>query len=181
MSRLPPLQIDEMTPEQRRVHDDIANGPRGSVRGPFPVLVRSPGLADHVQKAGGYLRYESALPGKLRELAILVVARHWGAGYEWAAHAPIAESEGLASATVESIRVGAAPDFEDPAEAAVHAFCTEVLTASEAGDATYAAALDLLGEEGLVDLVGLMGYYCLVSFTLNVFRIEPPGGPPSFI
>ena len=180
MSRLPPLETHEMTPEQRRVHDDIANGPRSSVRGPFPVLVRSPGLADHVQKAGGYLRYESGVPGKLRELAILTVARHWGAGYEWAAHAPIAESEGLASATIEAIRVGASPDFADPAEATVHAFCVEVLNNREAGDDTYAAALDLLGEEGLVDLVGLMGYYCLVSFTLNVFRIEPPGGPPSF-
>ena len=180
MSRLPPLEAHEMTPGQRRVHDDIANGPRGGVRGPFTVLVRSPGLADHVQKAGGYLRYESALPGKLRELAILAVARFWGAGFEWAAHAPIAESEGLDPAVIEAIRVGAAPDFADPAEEAVHAFCVEVLTAREAGDATYAAALDLLGEEGLVDLVGLMGYYCLVSFTLNVFRIEPPGGPPSF-
>ena len=146
MSRLPPLDMDQMTPEQRRVYDDIANGPRGSVRGPFPVLVRSPGLADHVQKAGGYLRYESALPGKLRELAILVVARFWGAGFEWAAHAPIAETEGLDSATIEAIRVGAAPEFADPAEAVVHAFCTDVLTAHEAGDSTYAAALDLLGE-----------------------------------
>ena len=180
MSRLPPLQTHEMTPEQRRVHDDIANGPRGSVRGPFPVLVRSPGLADHVQKAGGYLRYESELPGKLRELAILTVARYWGAGYEWVAHAPIAESEGLPAGVIESIRVGAAPDFTDPAEATVHAFCMEVLTAHEARGETYGAALDLLGDEGLVDLVGLMGYYCLVSFTLNVFRIEPPGGPPSF-
>ena len=180
MSRLPPLETHEMTPEQRRVHDDIANGPRGSVRGPFPVLVRSPGLADHVQKAGGYLRYESGLPGKLRELAILIVARYWGAGYEWAAHAPIAESEGLASEIIEAIRVGAAPDFADPAEATVHAFCMEVLATREAGDGTYRAALDLLGDEGLVDLVGLMGYYCLVSFTLNVFQIEPPGGPPSF-
>lgn len=180
MSRLPPLQTHEMTPEQRRVHDEIANGPRGSVRGPFPVLVRSPGLADHVQKAGGYLRYESALPGRLRELAILTVARYWEAGYEWNAHAPIAESEGLASGTIDAIRAGDAPEFSDDAEAVVHAFCTEVLTTREAGDDTYRAALDLLGEEGLVDLVGLMGYYCLVSFTLNVFRIEPPGGPPSF-
>ena len=180
MSRLPPLEPHEMTPEQRRVHDEIANGPRGGVRGPFRVLVRSPGLADHVQKAGAYLRYESALPGKLRELAILVVARYWGAGFEWAAHAPIAESEGLDPAVIEAVRVGAAPDFADPAEAAVHAFCMEVLTAHEAVDATYAAALDLLGDEGLVDLVGLMGYYCLISFTLNVFRIEPPGDPPSF-
>ncbi len=180
MSRLPPLEMHEMTPEQRRVHDEIANGPRGSVRGPFPALVRSPGLADHVQKAGGHLRYESALPGKLRELAILTVARHWEAGYEWNAHAPIAESEGLASGVIEAIRVGHTPDFSDGAEKVVHAFCTEVLTTRQAGDGIYAKALDLLGDEGLVDLVGLMGYYCLVSFTLNVFRIEPPGGPPSF-
>ena len=180
MSRLPPLEMHEMTPEQRRVHDEIANGPRGSVRGPFPALVRSPGLADHVQKAGGYLRYESALPGKLRELAILTVARHWEAGYEWNAHAPIAESEGLGSDVIEAIRVGHTPDFSDRAEEVVHAFCTEVLTTRRAGDGIYAKALDLLGDEGLVDLVGLMGYYCLVSFTLNVFRIEPPGGPPSF-
>jgi len=137
-------------------------------------------VADPVQKAGSYLRYESGLPGKLRELAILTVARHWGASYEWNAHAPIAESEGLDAAVIEAIRAASPPPFSDSAEAAVHAFCVEVLDTRRACDATYRAALDLLDEEGLVDLVGLMGYYCLISFTLNVFEIEPPGGPVSF-
>lgn len=175
-----PLELNDMTPEQRRVHDDIANGPRGGIRGPFPALIRSPGLGDHVQKTGAYLRYESGIPGKLRELAILTVARHWGAAYEWNAHVPLAEGEGLKSETIEAIRTGGTPDFGDAAEAQVHAFCVEVLTTRKASDSTYRATLELLGEEGLIDLVGLMGYYCLVSFTLNVFEIDPPGGVRPF-
>jgi 4-carboxymuconolactone decarboxylase len=165
-----------MTAAQRQVYDNIAKGPRGRVQGPFPPLLRSPGLADPVQQAGAYIRYESSLPGKLRELAILTVAKHWRARYEWQAHSRIAATEGLGADVIEAVRTGRAPPFADDGEAVVHGFCHEVLTTRRASDARFEAAKSLVGEAGVVDLVGLMGYYSLISFTLNVFQVEPPDG-----
>lgn len=105
----------------------------------------------------------------------MTVVRHWGAVMEWRAHAPLAEAEGLDPAAIEAIRTGEAPKFAEDAEAVVYGFCTEVLSTHRASAPTYAAALVLLGEEGLTDLLGVMGYYALVSYTLNVFEMEPPG------
>lgn len=174
MSRLAELRPQDMSAAQRRVHDDIVNGPRGGIRGPFNALLRSPGVADHAQKLGAFIRYESSLPGKLRELAILVTARHWTAQYEWYAHAKIAREEGIADRVIEAIADRREPEFADDAERTVHRFCTEALQHREVGDETYAAAMTLLGEAGVVELVGLMGYYCLVALTLNTFRVPLP-------
>lgn len=176
MSRLSDLTQENMTADQRRVHDEIASGPRGGIRGPFNAFLRSPGMADHAQKLGAFIRYESTLPGKLRELAILVTARHWGAQYEWYAHAKIARQEGLNDAIIDAIARREQPPFDEPAEQTVHDFCTELLGNGEVGDAAYAAARELLDERGVVELVGLMGYYCLVSLTLNTFQVPVPGG-----
>ena len=179
MSRLPDLPRERMTEAQRRAYDGIVAGPRGSVRGPLGVWVRSPGLAEHAQRLGAFLRYEGSLPGKLRELAILVVARHWTAQFEWYAHAPIAEEEGLDPGIVAAIAARRTPDFGDPAEAAVFAFCTELLETHRVADAAYAAAFERVGEQGVIELVGLVGYYTLVSATLNAFQVPvPPGEDP---
>jgi 4-carboxymuconolactone decarboxylase len=178
MSRLNELGRDQLSAAQRRVYDDIVAGPRGSVRGPFVPLVRSAGLADHVQKLGAYIRYESKIPGKLREFAILIVARHWGAKYEWAAHVPLALKEGLAQATVDALNDRRAPAPSDPAEAAIHRFCTTMLSQHRADDRLYREVLELLGEEQLVDLVGLIGYYTLIAMTLNTFEVVIPAGAP---
>lgn len=175
MSRLSELSIEDMTPDQRRVHDEIVAGPRGGIRGPFNAFLRSPGMADHAQKLGAFIRYESTLPGKLRELAILVTARHWGAQYEWYAHAKIAREEGLNDAIIDAIAGRERPVFDEPAEETVHDFCADLLRTGEAGDGTFAAAHELLGERGVVELIGLMGYYCLVSLTLNTFQVPVPG------
>lgn len=176
MSRLPELNPDTMTDEQRRVGDEIAAGPRGSLRGPFVPLLHSPGLTDHVQKVGAYIRYESALPGKLREFAIIITARYWGAQYEWNAHSRIAAEEGLDAAIIDAVAERRRPDLGDPAEQTVFAFCTEVLENHRVSDDTYAAALDRFGPEQVVDLVGLMGYYSLIGMALNTFEVPVPGG-----
>ena len=176
MSRLPELTPENMTEAQRQLAEEIASGPRGSVRGPFPWLLRSPGMAAHVQRLGAYIRYESALPGNLRELAILVTARFWRAQYEWYAHKPIALKEGVDEAVVDTLEQRRRPQFTDDAEAAVFDFCTEILVSHEASDETYQAALDRLGEEQLVDLVSLMGYYSLLAMVMTTFEIPAPGG-----
>lgn len=176
MDRLTELTYDTMTDAQRRVHDEIASGPRGRVPGPAGVWIRSPGLADPSQKMGAFLRFDSVIPARLRELSVLVVARHWTAQLEWHMHAIIAEKEGLAPAIMTAIKERRTPEFTDPAEAAVYAFTKELLDKLEVSDSTYAAVVEHLGEVGAVELVGLVGYYVYVAMTLNVFRVPVPEG-----
>ena len=176
MSRLPALDPDRLTPDQKRVHDEIAGGPRGSVRGPFLALLRSAPLADCVQRLGAYVRYDCSVPPKLRELAILMTAHHWKAQYEWFAHAPMAREAGLSEAVIEAIRTGTRPAFADPAEADIHDFCTELYTTKRVSDATYARVESRLGETGVVELCGLLGHYNLIAITLNVAEVAVPSG-----
>ena len=176
MDRLPELTLENMNEAQRKLAEEIASGPRGSVRGPFPWLLRSPGMAEHVQRVGAYIRYESALPGNLRELAILVTSRFWRAQYEWYAHKPIALKEGVDEAVVDAIAEHRSPQFTDPAEAAVYEFGTAALNTHEVPDAVYQTTLDQLGEEQLVDLVSLLGYYSLLAMLMATFEIPVPGG-----
>lgn len=180
MPRLAPLELDDMTPEQRAVAQTIMSGPRGRLRGPFPALLRSPELADHAQRLGAYCRYGSSLRPNLSELAIIVTGKHWGAQFEFWAHASLALATGVPEAAVEAIRVGSVPGLTDPLEQLVYDFVTEYMQTHRIADATYQRALDGIGERGIVDLVAIVGYYTLVSMTLNVFEVEVPEGvePP---
>jgi 4-carboxymuconolactone decarboxylase len=180
MSRLPELRYEQMTAEQQRIHDEIAAGPRGRVVGPLEPWLHAPGLADHAQKLGAYLRFHSALPPALTELAILVTARHWQAEFEWHAHARLARAAGISEAVIEAIRTGAEPALADPRSRAVHALARELFATRTLSDATYAAAEAALGPRALVDLVGLLGYYALVSMTLNAFAVPTPDGSHAF-
>jgi 4-carboxymuconolactone decarboxylase len=180
MSRLPDLHDEAMTAEQRRVHDEIAAGPRGKVEGPLAVWLHSPGLADPAQKLGAYARFGSSLPPELSELAILVTAQAWRADFEWYAHARLARAAGIPEAVIEAIRVGAAPDLADPKARAVYAVARELHASRALSDATYAAAEAALGIRGLVDLVGILGYYTLVSMTLNAFEVPTPDASRPF-
>jgi 4-carboxymuconolactone decarboxylase len=164
-----------MTDAQRAARDAIASGPRGGVRGPFNALLRSPELADRVQKVGEYVRFNSSLPARLNELAILVVARHWTAQYEWYAHSKLALAAGLAPEIVAAISEGARPSGMQADESAVHDFCKELHETKSVGDAAYKAVADQFGERGVVDLLGVSGYYTLVSMVLNVDRAPLPG------
>jgi 4-carboxymuconolactone decarboxylase len=176
MSRLPALDPEKLTPEQRRVYDDIAGGPRGSVRGPFLALLQSPPLADCVQKLGAYVRYDCSVPRKLRELAILVTARHWKAQYEWFAHEKQAREAGLPDAIIDAIRQGKRPAFTDPAEAEIYDFCSELYADKRVSDGAYARVLARHGQTGVVELCGLIGHYNLIAITLNVMEVPVPSG-----
>ena len=176
MARLPELSRAELNPEQRRVYDDIASGPRGGVRGPFHALLYSPPLADCVQKLGQYVRYDCSLPPKLRELAVLITARHWMAQYEWFAHETHARNAGLPDAVIEAVKNRERPDFSDPAEEEIYDFCVELYETRRIGDTTYAKVLARHGQQGAVELAGLLGHYSLIAITLNVCDIPAPNG-----
>ena len=176
MARLPELSRDDMTPDQQRVHDDIAGGPRGAVRGPFHALLYSPKLADAAQKLGQYVRYDCSIPQKLRELAILITAYHWKAQYEWFAHESHARDAGLPDPVIEAIRRGERPDFTDAAEAEIYDFCTELYENKRVSDTTFARIEARHGHVGAVELGGLLGHYNLIAITLKIAETPVPGG-----
>jgi 4-carboxymuconolactone decarboxylase len=180
MSRLPHLPYEEMTAEQQRVHDEIAAGPRGHVVGPLRVWLHSPGLATHAQKLGAYARFHSQLPPKLSELAILVTGATWQAEFEWYAHARLASEAGIAGDVIEAIRKGEEPRLEDEKSRAVYAVAHELHHTRALSDATYAMGEAALGHQAMVDLIGILGYYTLVSMTLNAFRVPTPDGSKPF-
>lgn len=178
--RFPVLTPDQMTPQQKAVADAILAGPRKSLGGPFNAWLRSPELADQLQKVGEHLRYRSSVPRRLNEFAILITARAWDAAFEWYAHYPLAIEAGLAPAVAEDLAYGRRPAAMTADEAVVYDFCTELRRDKRVSDPTYAAAQALLGDQGVVDLIALNGYYDLVSMTLNTAKVEPPksGRPP---
>ena len=176
MPRLPELELDALDDEQRRIADEITGGPRGGLSGPFRPWLNSPVLADRAQKLGAYVRYDTSLPPRLSELAILFTARHWTAQFEWYAHAPMARTGGLPDDVIDAIQRGDRPDFAADDEAAVYDFCVELYETSRVSDPTYARVVKHLGTRGAVDLVGILGYYALVSMTLNVFEVTVPDG-----
>lgn len=184
MTDWPPQRLSAPDPahysdHQQRIHDTIASGPRGGVRGPLAIWLHRPELAENAQALGRYCRFDTSLPNRLSELAIITIARIWGAEYEWHAHKAKALEAGIDPAIVEAIRRNRTPDFADEDAAAVHAFTRAALIDRQVDDALYDRTLAALGRDGLVDLVGILGYYSLISVTINAFRIPPhDGGAP---
>jgi len=176
--RYPPLTREEMTPAQREVAEAIASGPRGGLRGPFQAWLRSPEIADRMQKVGAYLRFDSKVPRRLNELAILITARAWDAQFEWYAHHRLALEAGLDPAVAADIAEGRRPASMQADEAVVYDFCTELRATHRVSDATLAATQALLGEAGVIDLIAVSGYYDIVSMTLNVAEVPLPDGLP---
>ncbi|ETX13369.1 4-carboxymuconolactone decarboxylase [Roseivivax halodurans JCM 10272] len=163
------------TPRQQAIHDEIASGPRGGVRGPLAVWLHRPDLAAHAQDLGRYCRYDSSLDQRLSELAILVTGRVFGSEYEWQIHKGHALKAGLDEGLIEEIRCNRRPEFTDPELEVVHDVARAAHEARNVDDALYARAVQVLGEARMVDLVGLLGYYTLISLTINVFKIPPLG------
>ena len=176
--RLPPLPEGSLSPAQKRAAAELASGPRGAVFGPFVPLLRSPDFLSPLQKAGEYLRYKSALPPRLSEFAILIVARHWDQQFEWHIHQPIAERAGIPAAHILAVAEGRRPDNMAGDETVVHDFLQELQRNHQVSDATYDRALELFGERGVIDLCGLCGYYSLLAMVLNVARTPLPEGVP---
>lgn len=183
--------LAEMTPEQLAVAKAIMTGPRASVgspaaapgatslSSPFNVWNRSPELANDLQKVGEYIRFRSSLPARLNELAILIVARKWGAQYEWFAHHRLAMRAGLDPAVAEDVRQGRVPENMKDDERIVYEFTRELLERGGVSDAAFERAARAFGERGVADLIAVNGYYVLVSMTLNVDRTPiPDGGKP---
>ncbi len=176
MPRTPELDASKLDAEQMRVYEAIRSGPRGVVQGPLKVWLQSAGLADKAQALGAFCRYGTSLPPRLSELAILVMGAHWQAGFEWAVHAPIAIKAGVDAAAVEAIRQGQTPAFADEPAAIVHAFAWELLNKRRVSDATYRQATEVLGTRAVVELVGILGYYTLISMTIAAFDVPLPEG-----
>jgi 4-carboxymuconolactone decarboxylase len=174
--RFAPLTWDQLTPEQHTMVNDLLAGSRTSLGGPFNVYLRSPELGNIAQALGEYVRFHSTVPRRLNEMAILLTAKWWSSQYEWYAHKPLALDAGLSASVVDDIQVGRRPARMQPDEAVVYDFSTELRERRRVSDATFAAAKNLLGEQGLMDLMGLMGYYDLVSMTLDVDRYPLPDG-----
>jgi pimeloyl-ACP methyl ester carboxylesterase/alkylhydroperoxidase family enzyme len=175
-TRFAPLSDHDMTPEQKRVAHAVASGPRGGLRGPFHALLRSPELADRVRHLGDFVRFESAFPAPLRELAILLVARFWSAHYEWNAHRKHAVASGLDPAVPAAVETCRRPASLSPDEALVYDFISELLADKDISDATYEAATSRFGERAIVELIATAGYYGFVSLVLNAARTPVPEG-----
>ena len=160
--RFKPLMYDEMTPAQKTMLEHLLGGERRGAGGPFNVLLRSPEMGDSAQQFGAQMRFHSSLPPRLNEMAILITARHWTSHYEWYAHRTAAKNAGLDEAIIKSIAEGKRPDRMQPDEEIIYNFCTELLNTKQVSDATFKAAVDKFGERGVVDAIGVMGYYQLV-------------------
>lgn len=179
MARIDVIPLDRMTPEQRRVNDHIASKRIGGVaRGPFGLWLRRPELAEKAAAFGDYVRDELGIDRKLSELAILAIARHYTAQYEWFAHERHARKFGLADETIEAIRTRKEPALADEKEKAVYALATELLKTQTVSDATYDRALAALGEQDLIDLATTIGFYTMVAMMLVTFRVDVPDGAP---
>ena len=174
--RFKPLTWDTMSPPQKTMTLNLLQGPRQGMGGPFNVLLRSPEMGDLAQKLGEYARFRPDVPAKLRELAIIVTARHWTAQYEWYAHRRAAAQAGLKEEIIKAIADRKRPTGMQPDEEAVYNFASELLESRNVSDANFKAVVDKFGEKGVVDIIGVMGYYQMVSMLLNVDRYPLPAG-----
>ena len=173
MSRIAP---ETMTEDQRKAVEELASGPRGEVRGPFNVMLRSPGLMSPLQKVGEYLRFRCELDRRIAEMATLIAARHWTQVYEWSAHHPLALKAGLKPEIAQAIADGRRPTGMAQDEEAVYDLLTETLQNKSVSDVTYERAVKQFGERNLVDLVAIAGYYALLGMLMNVARTQLPEG-----
>jgi 4-carboxymuconolactone decarboxylase len=169
-----------MTPRQRQTYDRIVSGPRKGATGPFNALLRSPDVADRVQKVGEYVRFQTTIPAALNEMAILITGRFWSAQFEFWAHRRLARTAGLADAIIDAIAEGRRPPTMSDDERIVYEFCTELFRDKAVSDRTFQSAVDRFGEQGVIDLIAASGYYSIVSMVLNVDRYPLPAGeqPP---
>src|SRR5262249_2391202 len=179
--RIPLVTPDTaMTPEQRKVYDAVASGPRGRVQGPILAALHRPELADKWQQLGELLRYRTSLPLHLSEIAILVTAQRWGCQVEWHLHAGFALKAKVPQAVIDDIHAGRRPTGASEQELAVHDYAAELQDRKVVSEVTYRRALDHWGVVGVVELTALIGYYTMVAMTLNAHEFPLPAGvaPP---
>lgn len=173
MKRLADIDLAHLTAAQQRVHDTILAGPRGRVAGPFVTLLHRPELCDRLQAMGAYIRFESALPDDLRELGIILIASRRGVHYEWNAHMPQALKFGIPREAIEAMARGETPRLDGNAGLVVRV-CEALLADGNLDDDLYREATAELGQDQLMDLVGLTGYYTALGMCINTFAVVSP-------
>jgi 4-carboxymuconolactone decarboxylase len=174
--RMPPIAADKLTEAQKKAIDEFRTARSAEISGPFVPLLRSPEVLGRARAMGDYLRYRSALPARLSEFVILMTARAWTQNYEWNAHEPLARQAGLNVAVIKAIADGRRPDAMAEDEEILFSFCDELRRNQGVSDATYARAVAKFGEQGVIDTVGIVGYYTMIAMVLNTARTPLPGG-----
>jgi 4-carboxymuconolactone decarboxylase len=176
--RLPAILMQNLTAEQQAIVEAINSGPRGrfSNEGPFAVFLHAPTFGMLAQQLGGHLRFKTSVPPRLSEFAILCTGQYWKAQFEWHAHARIALKQGVKETTIRDLHAGRVPKTAPRDEMAIYNFVKELYATRRVSNAAYARVHKLLGDAGTIELVGILGYYVLISMTLNVFRIPLPHG-----
>ena len=177
--RMPPIPADKLTPEQKKASDDFAAERKTPVFGPFVPLLRSPEVMLRARAMGDYLRYKSVLPAALNEFAILITARRWTQEYEWAVHQPIAVKAGLKAEITQALAEGRRPQGMSADEEMIYEFCTELHQNQSVSDATYVRVQAKFGEQGIIDLIGVNGYYTFLAMVLNATRTSIPKNAPT--
>jgi 4-carboxymuconolactone decarboxylase len=175
MSRMPPIEADKLTPEQQRVYDQIA-GKRKTVRGPFPMWLRNPKLAEHANQFGVVLRDHSVIGRRIFELCVITVCRAGNVQYAWSSHAPQAELAGIAPEIVKAIQENRTPEFTKADERVAYETAREIMSNPALSQAGYDKALAQFGGQGLVELISTIGYYAMVGIFLKSFDVRPPDG-----
>ena len=177
--RLPPIPAEKQTPEQRKASEAFRANRKQDVFGPFVPLLRSPEVMLRAMAMGDYLRYRTVFPIKLNEFIILITARHFTQQYEWYVHYPIALKEGLSRDIADAIADGRRPANLSEDEQLIYDFCTELLQHHSVSDPTYARAVARFGEQGTIEMVGVVAYYTFQSMVLNTARTPSPPGAPA--
>jgi 4-carboxymuconolactone decarboxylase len=178
--RMPPIPADRLTDAQKKAIEEFKAARSADISGPFVPLLRSPEVMSRARAMGDYLRFRSSLPPRLSEFVILLTSRRWTQQYEWNAHQPLALKGGLKGDIVDAIAEGRRPDHMAGDEEAVYALWDEVQRTQGASDATYARAVEKVGEQGVIDVLGITGYYTMLAMVMNTARTPLPDGakPP---
>ena len=171
MTRIKDWKVEDLTEEQKEIHNAIVSGPRGHVVGPLRIWLNNPGLARRAKTVGEYARYGTSLSKGLSELAIITTGRVWSSAFEWEHHAPLAIEGGIDPENVNIISMGQRPNFTKAEEEAVFDFAAEANILKNVSDNTYNNLVNILNETAAIDIVGICGYYSLISMTLNVFKV----------
>jgi 4-carboxymuconolactone decarboxylase len=174
--RMPPIPADRLTDAQKKAIEEFKAARSADISGPFIPLLRSPEVMSRARAMGDYLRFKSTLPPRLSEFVILMTARHWTQQYEWNAHQPLAIRAGVKPEVVAAIAEGRRPDQTTEDEDALYALCDELQRNQSVSDATYARAVARFGETGVIDAIGISGYYTMLSMVMNTARTPLPAG-----
>ncbi len=177
--RMPRIPNEKQSAAQKKIIAELEAGPRGVARGPWDAIMRSPGLMEQAHRFGEYVRFRSPLEKWIIEMTALMVSRSWTQQYEWASHYPLSIAAGLGASVGDAIAEGRRPDGMSEQEAALHDFLSELFTNKSVSDKTYVNAVASFGEDGVVDVLGVVTYFTMLAMVMNVSRTPAVNHPPA--